>query len=477
MNSIRRRLFAILLTATGVVWLSAVLWIQHSTRTEVGYVLDRRLQESAQMVASLIRRNGGIAGPDAAVLIDGDAPALADTGRHDLARQLICQVWGFDGQLKSESAGAPAGQLAEQAGFSEREVDGEVWRVYTHVDADLGIRVMVGDALGMRDRLARGVAMGLLVPAILILPLLAALIWLAVRRGLAPLDRLAHALAHRPATDLGPLAGADTVSELRPMIAALNGLFRRVATLRERERSFTAFAAHELKTPLAGLKTQAQIAALAPDAATRGRALAQIAQGVDRTDRMVRQLLDMTAAEHATDAAPAPPEDGARILAEVAGELAGLAASRGVALHVDSGGIAWPTTQPARLAPALRNLLENAILASPEGASVEARLRRERDGMRFSVLDRGPGITETDRPNVTERFYRGAASPSGGGSGLGLSIVAAAVEAMGGSLHLSPRPGGGEQAEILLPADADAPSNAATRPRSRHFRSGCGGST
>ncbi|WP_449045274.1 ATP-binding protein [Paracoccus versutus] len=448
MISIRRRLLTILLLATGAIWLSAVIWIQHSTRTEVGHVLDRRLQESAQMVASLIRRGGGIAGPEAAALAEA-APALAETGR-GFARQLICQVWGFDGELKSQSDGAPAGRLARQEGFSEREVDGEVWRVYTHVDRDLGIRVMVGDARSMRDRLVHGVAMGLLAPAMLVLPLLAALIWLAVRSGLAPLDRLAQALSSRPATDLSPLGETRAPAELRPMIEALNGLFHRVEGLRERERSFTAFAAHELKTPLAGLKTQAQVATLAPDAATRDRALAQIAQGVDRTDRMVRQLLDMTAAENAVDGT-APAEDGARILADVAGELAGLAQARGVALRLETG-TAWRSTQAALLAPALRNLLENAILASPKGASVEARLTREGERVRFSVLDRGPGIAEADRPHVTERFYRGAASPSGGGSGLGLAIVAAAVEAMGGELRLSPRKGGGEQAEIILPA-------------------------
>ncbi len=447
MISIRRRLLTILLLATGAIWLSAVIWIQHSTRTEVGHVLDRRLQESAQMVASLIRRGGGIAGPEAAALAEA-APALPDTGRHDFARQLICQVWGFDGQLKSQSDGAPAGQLARQEGFSERAVDGEVWRVYTHVDRDLGIRVMVGDARSMRDRLVHGVAMGLLAPAMLVLPLLAALIWLAVRSGLAPLDRLAQALSRRPATDLSPLGETRAPTELRPMIEALNGLFHRVEGLRERERSFTAFAAHELKTPLAGLKTQAQVATLAPDAATRDRALAQIARGVDRTDRMVRQLLDMTAAENAVDGT-APAEDGARILADVAGELAGLAQARGVALRLETG-TAWRSTQGALLAPALRNLLENAILASPKGASVEARLTREGKRVRFSVLDRGPGIAETDRPHVTGRFYRGAASPSGGGSGLGLAIVAAAVEAMEGELRLSPRKGGGEQAEIIL---------------------------
>lgn len=457
MNSIRRRLLVILLVATGVIWLSAVAWIQHSTRIEVGNVLDRRLQESAQMVASLIRRNGGIAGPDSATLVD-EVPALGDTGQHDFARQLICQVWGFDGELKSESAGAPSSRLADQAGFSERETDGEVWRVYTHVDEDLGIRVMVGDALGMRERLVRGVAMSLLGPAVLILPLLAALIWLSVRSGLAPLDRLAQALARRSATDLSPLGETRAPAELRPMIEALNGLFHRVEGLRERERSFTAFAAHELKTPLAGLKTQAQIASLAPDAEMRGRALQQIARSVDRTDRMVRQLLDMTAAENAIDAGQAPGQDGGRILADVADALAGLAQSRGVTLQLEAGSTEWRTTQLALLAAAMRNLLENAILASPRGATVEARLVRDGEKIRFSVLDRGPGISAADRPHITERFYRGAAGPSGDGSGLGLSIVTAAVKAMRGELRLSPRAGGGEEAEILLPTTPRASS-------------------
>lgn len=449
MSSIRKRLSVILLIGTGIIWLSAVAWIQHSTRTEVGHVLDRRLQESARMVASLIRRNDGIAGPDAAGLVDRDATLSSAGG--EFTRQLICQVWGFDGQLKSESAGAPATRLADREGFTESLVDGELWRVYTHVDHEAGIRVMVGDARSVRDGLVHDVAMGLLAPALLILPLLAALIWFALRSGLAPLERLAAALSRRKATDLGPIGESRAPSELRPMIEALNGLFQRVETLRERERSFTAFAAHELKTPLAGLKTQAQIAMLAGDGATRDRALAQIAQGVDRTDRMVRQLLDMTAAENAIDST-APAEDGARILADVADGLAGFAQAREVTLSLQADPAEWRIAQAALLAPALRNLLENAILASPRNGTVEARLTREGESLRFSILDRGPGIADIDRPHVTERFYRGTASPSGGGSGLGLAIVAATVKAMGGELRLAPRQGGGEQAEIILPA-------------------------
>lgn len=451
MSSIRMRLFLILLAATGAVWLSAVVWIQYTTRTEVNHVLDRRLQESAHMVASLIARNGGVVGEAVEMLAHPRPHILPDDGPEGYSHELICQVWGFDGRLKSESDGAPKTRLADDAaGFSEREVDGETWRVYSHIDAEMGVRVMVGDALSMRERLVRGVILGLLVPALAILPVLAALIWFAVGRGLAPLDRLARGLTLRPATDLSAIDPAPGPRELRPMVTALNGLFRRVEAAREHERSFTAFAAHELKTPLAGLKTQAQVAVIAPDEATRNRALAQISTGVARTDRMVRQLLDMTAAENADGSGP--DQDGARLLADLAEGLQGLAAQRGVALEIRGATGLWHTAHAMLLAPALRNLIENAILASPAGGMVEAGLARAGNEVLFTVLDRGPGIPDADRAHVTERFWRGASSPSGQGSGLGLAIVAAVMERMGGRLSLSAREGGGERAELILPA-------------------------
>lgn len=452
MNSIRAGLFAILLAATGVVWLSAVLWIQYYTRTEVAQVLDRRLQESAHMVASLIARSGGIIPPDSAALVD-HAPALRENGHLSYARQLICQVWGFDGELKSGSDGAPREQLAHGgSGFSDSDVDGETWRVYSHVDQDHGIRVMVGDSLTVRNQLVTGMTLGLIAPAILILPLLAGLIWLSLRRGLQPLDQLARALQKRTASDLSALHDDRPAAELKPMIAALNGLFSRVEATRERERSFTAFAAHELKTPLAGLKTQAQIALKAPDLATRERALHQITGGVDRTDRMVRQLLDMTAAESSHETRVGLEQDGARLIADVADSLGSLAQAHGVTITLPRNPADWITASASQLALALRNLLENAILAAPQGSSVDTELLREGDTIIFRILDRGPGIPEKDRPHVIERFWRGAASPSGQGSGLGLAIVTAIMERMGGQLRLLARDGGGEQAELILPA-------------------------
>lgn len=193
-RSIKTRLFSALLAATGVLWLSAVMWIQYSTREEVGHVLDRRLEESAKMVASLIGRQGLPETP-LELSIEGDA-AVLEAGSNLLSRQLICQVWGLDGSLKSGSAGAPEEPLATGAsGFSEKTINTvegpQVWRVYTYVDGDLGIRVMVGDALSMRDGLVRDVIVGLLAPALFVLPALALLIWIGVGRGLAPLSHMA----------------------------------------------------------------------------------------------------------------------------------------------------------------------------------------------------------------------------------------------------------------------------------------------
>ncbi|KAA8611134.1 ATP-binding protein [Salipiger aestuarii] len=440
MNSIRSRLSLILLTATGVVWLCAVLWAQHNTRSEVIRVLDRRLEESARMVASLIAEGG--------VGVDIAGRALSRVGAEGMRHQLSCQVWGLDGQYIGGSEGAPDERLGTASGFSENSVGGEPWRVYTLEEPGLGFRVMVGDAVAMRDDLVSNVVKGLAVPALLVLPLLAALIRVTVGRGMAPLDRLGRALAGRSHTDLGPLPERGVPRELRPMVDALNGLLARVDRARERERNFTAFAAHELKTPLAGLRTQSEIARMAPNEATRAYALLQIERGVKRSDRMVRQLLEMAAVDR--EMAEGPPKDGADILRATVSELTALADRRGVTVTVDAPAGLWHTRASPLLHAALRNLLENAIAASPDGARVDTALRQTGAHMRFVVTDTGHGIADADRPRVTERFFR-SASNTGSGSGLGLAIVVTAMDRMGGALALSPRPGGGECAELILP--------------------------
>ncbi|WP_113910702.1 ATP-binding protein [Roseovarius dicentrarchi] len=443
--SLKIRLFLLLSAATGLVWLSAVLWIDYSTRGEVEKVLDARLREAATMVSSLIA--------DRRIDVTADAPRQlsvpAATGA-GYNRQLSCQIWSLDGGLLGQSEGAPAARLttATQSGFSQEVVDGELWRVYTTVNTELGVRVMVGDAVAVRGRLVRDVMTGFAIPAAVILPLLAALIWLSVGRGLKPLDRLAEGLRERAPQDLSPLPAGPAPREIRPVRRALNRLFAEVEAVRATERDFVAFAAHELKTPMAGLRMQAQIARIAEDDDTRRHALLTIGQSVDRTDRLVRQLLDLATVErHGTSAAPV---DLAALIADACRDLGQMAAQKRVRVEVFGETAGTTRTTRYLLHAALRNLLENAIAASPEGGTVDVSVEQTPDRLSITIRDQGPGIAPDQLDRVTERFYRPADAPQGG-SGLGLAIVASAVNRLNGRLDLPAAAGSGQTVRIHFP--------------------------
>jgi two-component system sensor histidine kinase QseC len=444
--SLRARLFLILIVSTGLIWMAAVIWINVSTRTQVQTVLDARLEESARMLGSLIR-DGGM------TFAVPSSPQITLPGDQEPGRKLFCQIWSLQGELVGASAGAPDAKLAqdEGEGLAMSIIDGEPWRVFTVMHPELGLRIMVGDRIIVRDALVSDVMHGFLWPALVVFPALTLLIWIAVGRGLDPLARLETALRTRGPDDLSPLPASYDPREIRPVRRALNSLFHQLEQVRRTERDFTAFAAHELKTPLAGLRMQAQIARRAPDDATRDRALEAIAVSVDRTDRMVRQLLDLTAVDH--DATTADRFDPTELLRDIAA-LADLQA-QAAKVHLLTHAPALPPLHAPRalLQSALRNLVENAIQHSPVGGTVTLSVRRDADVIAFSVLDEGPGIDAAHRNRVTERFWRGPGAAAQG-SGLGLSIVAAAVDRMSGQLILGPGDGG-QDMQILLPLRPD----------------------
>lgn len=323
-------------------------------------------------------------------------------------------------------------------------MDGERWRVHTEANEELGLRVMVGDRLTVREKLVADVTRGLLVPVLAILPVLAGLIWLSVGRGLAPLDRMARALTQRSADNLEPVDAGPLPRELRPMGTALNALFGSVAAARNR-----AYAAHELKTPLSGIKTQAQIAAMAPDDETRRRALTQIERGVARTDRMVRQLLELAAVDTVAN------ESGERlglrdVVCSVGETLERVAYAKGVTIRIDLPREIPAVSGSAVMATmAVRNVVENAIAASPENGDIRIHAAATADVVRLSIKDEGPGIADTDRPRITERFFRGSGAPEGG-SGLGLAIAEAAMTQMGGTIEFRRRRTSGENVILVF---------------------------
>lgn len=441
MTSLRRRLFLTLLFATGVIWLTAVVWIYQVSRVEVEHVLDARLREAARMVDSLVA--GHMPSSPAEPLTIPSHEAVG------YERQLSCQIWSLDGRLIARSTGAPDEQLAGPApGFTERVIDGERWRIFTVDDAVKGVRVMVGDRLSLRDRLIADLIKGLLWPTLLIAPLLGLMIWVSLGRGLRPLGDITAALKGRDAEDMRPVDVGHAPTEIRPLVDALNALFAKVEAARQQERDVTAFAAHELKTPLAGLKTQTQIALATDDPAIRDGALRQILFSVDRTTRLVRQLLVLAR----LDAAPAAPLASAVSVGDILDEIGATTGGRVVVdprLHAHR-----VVADHEILALVLRNLHENAVQHGPADGTVCWSLAP--DGRGIVVEDEGPGIDADELPLVRQRFYRGR-SRSPVGSGLGLAIVEVATDRIGWSLHLGPRDGGtGLRAELRAPGDTIA---------------------
>lgn len=441
MSSIRLRLFATLALVTALVWGGAVVWVEIQTRAEVQRVLDRRLMESARMVSSLMQ--AGSVRP---------AIQAPDNGSADVYdRQLSCQIWSVAGELIGRSQSAPAERLSVGGdGFSERTIRGERWRVYTVHDLDGGFRVMVGDNLAVREHLVGNVVTALIGPAVLGLLALGVLIWWSVGRGLAPIQQMTRSLAARDAEDLTALDVSPDAHELRPFALALNDLMSRLRAARRREAEFTAAAAHELRTPLAGLRVQAQIAASSLDPAVRSRALEQIQTSVDRTARLVTGLLALAR----EDEMPVGDED--RRWVTLRSLFAGAEGDDRVSIVE---GDALLNVDPDRFGAAAANLLANA----QAHAASSILISYNPTSGRLSVEDDGPGVAFSDLHRLGKRFYRAPNAPSGG-SGLGLSIVLATVRAHGGYAHFLRSAGGGLRVDVKIPEQTPGRLQSSTTP-------------
>ncbi|MBI2276818.1 MAG: hypothetical protein HYU74_05665 [Dechloromonas sp.] len=276
------------------------------------------------------------------------------------------------------------------------------------------------------------------------------MIYYSIRRSLKPLDDLADEVASRSTENLSELENKPAALELQGLAEAINYLLQRLRQTLENERRFTADAAHELRTPLAALKIHAQVALASRDAEQQQHALSQTINGVDRTTRVVEQLLRLAR----LDPLSRPADMGRVDLGELATELLSEVqdkASQMVALELPTGDLAIEGDR-GLLALAWRNLLENALRYTPPGSAVTVFGEVDDDGgVCIGVADNGPGCPEAELPRLHERFFRGSRS-SIEGSGLGLAIVRRIAELHGARLELTNRSGGGFVARIRWPA-------------------------
>lgn len=457
MTSIRRRLLVAVLGMLGAVWLATATWFFLDLRQEIRAVLDARLAEAAQMVQALLARQELLPQRSAATSTPLEISAIT---RQRYQGRLACQVWTTAGHPIAVSEGAPRAELSgRESGFANREVDGTAWRVHALTDRRLGVRILVGEPLEPRRGLIADVAFGLLAPFGVLVPLTVMLVWYGLGRGLAPLHRLSHTIEKRAADSLSPVPAEQVPKEVVPLVSSINRLFARLSEAFERERRFTGDAAHELRTPLAALKTHVQVALATRDARARKHALAQVETAVDRATRLVEQLLVLArfdAGAEGGEQATADLEDVAR---SIVAELMPFAEAREIKVRLTCRG--RPTlvpVPPSVLAIAIRNLVDNAVRHTHPGTEVVVAVKATGSETRVEVSDEGPGVPETELAKVRERFYRGAGAVDEG-SGLGLSIVDRIAERYGLRLLLNNKHPTGLVVRLLIHSPNAPPRN------------------
>ncbi len=413
-RSLQGRLLVMVIGVVVAVWLVTSLLTWFDVRHELDELLDGHL---AQAAALLVAQQAGELDDDDQGI---DAPTL-----HRYAPKVAFQVF-HEGRLALRSSNAPTEPMVAFTGrvpdgFRTIEMAGASWRVFATHGRAQDVQVFVGEQVRSRDSILWAVLRSALAPMAFALPLLALAAWWAVRRGVAPLQVLGRTLAQREPEALHPISLRATPAEMTSTIDALNDLFERTGALMASERRLTADAAHELRTPIAGIRAQAQVALGATDAASRAHALQATLQGCDRAARLVDQLLMLSRLESA--AAPAlaavPLAD---VVRQVLADLAPRALEKHQAIDFDASGSCTVRGDATLLAALVRNLVDNAIRYSPTGAQVGVRVVGLVDGVRLDVDDSGPGIAEEDRHKLGQRFFRVIGSGETG-SGLGWSIA------------------------------------------------------
>jgi signal transduction histidine kinase len=364
---------------------------------------------------------------------------------------VIYQIATRSNQLLYRSPGSPAAPLAQGPfGYSTVRLEGRTWRVYSTGSSATPLVIHMAERLEHRDALLARTLRAVALPLLFALVLLTALIAVVTERAFRPVRRIAADLAGRGADDLSAVNTAEMPVETHALGVALNGLLARHAQVLARERRFTADAAHELRTPLAALRVQAQVAARATTPSERRHALEKLQANIDRTTHLMSQLLSLARLEpgaslgvgHATPA---------HVVADLVMEdLAPAAREKHVEVKLAGCEQLLPGS-PEVLYLLIRNLLENSIRNVRVGGRVALEVMPGEGCAVLRIADDGPGIPSEERARAFERFYRipGGAS---GGSGLGLSIVGRVVELLCGEIQLSaPTVGTGLIVTVRLP--------------------------
>jgi len=443
-RSIRRSLLVWLLAGLALIALFASGATYLAARREVGELLDLQLKQLAYStrIDDLLRGRR-----------PGFEPHAAPPGTG--ITELVTQIWNRDGVLVYWSQPGMGLPVPATEGYSTVAHNGRLWRVYTLVQGTHALQV--AQAENEREAIATQTALRTLVPFVALLPIFGALIWIGVGRGLAPLDAISRAVAKRRPDAMAPLTERGVPEELQPLVVSLNGLLARLSEALAAQRRFTADAAHELRTPLAALKLQLDLARRGGRKSDGETALDDLDAGVGRASHVVEQLLTLARVEPEALAQKRSDCDLVALARDAIVARAALAANKSIDLGLARATPATVSGDPASLAILLSNLIDNALRYTPRGGRIDVAVDREATGPTIEVADNGPGIPAEDRARVFDRFFRGD-DPHEQGSGLGLSIVRRIADAHHAVINLGDAPhGSGLVVRVHFPQMQPAP--------------------
>jgi len=453
-----------------LLWPISVALTYVATKSLANAPFDRALGNQAQLLADYVKIDHGrtvLALP----------PAARELLRADEIDQVYYQVLGRQGESAAGERDLPApddedlpapGQVQYRNGYYKGAelrialLTVEVPEAQRQGEAGLAGRpplVQVAETLEKRSQLAGELVKGVILPQFVILPVAVLLVWFGLARGLVPLSRLTERIRARKPADLSPIDAGAAPEEVAPLIRSINDLMRRLEASLHGQQRFVANAAHQLRTPLAGLKTQTELALRQSgpggDATELAGSLRQMALSTERAARMVNQLLALTRAERegrGTVGADLVAVDLEELLREQVRDWVPAAMVRRIDLGLDGAEAAAAPLlidgDPALLRELINNLLDNAIRYTPAGGIITARVRRDPvQGLAvIEVEDSGVGIAEAERELVFERFYRVLGNDPETrnleGSGLGLSIVREIASRHRGRVTLRDNPAG-----------------------------------
>jgi two-component system OmpR family sensor kinase len=423
-HSLRGRLLWFLLAAITIAAVAQATIAYRTALHDADQIFDYHMQ---QMALSL-RSSTPLSNDEARARQEAES-----AGGND---DMVVQMWSPDGAQMFHSVSRARLPQRAVLGFSNVRANSTTYRVFSIQTSNQ--TVQVAQDLAVRRNMAGNLALRTLGPIAVMMPILMLVVWWVVSGSLQPVARVRSQVASRQADDLSPVSDTGLPDEVRPLVQELNLLFGRVRTAFEAQQHFVADAAHELRTPLAALRLQAQSLDRADTPEARQVAVSRLTAGIDRATRLVEQLLilarqEATAAEGM--AAKTRPVDLADLARRTAADLAGVAAAKGVDLGLQQADPASVDGQPDALQILLRNLVDNAVKYTPGGGTVDISVLSGAGTVAVQVEDSGPGIPPDERERVFDRFYRVAGSEAAG-SGLGLAIIKAIAERHGAVLTL-----------------------------------------